>query len=184
MAGRLVESPRSLATTGDQHGELRPGCLARHREEFLAHRQASHLRAVGGKNRRVSSKLISARRTQRAIQRLVAPGTAFGSMTITGTPRARAASTGGPATYPPMLKTAAGCHSRNTAIAPRSPRPSRQMLVIFVRTPRFLMPPTRIFVQSESRRRALTALPRHVRCRRIAHHDLRALFRVPLRLPE
>ena len=105
----------------------------------------------GGKKRRVSSKLINARRTHGAIQRFVAPGTAFGSMTTTGTPRASAASTGGPATYPPMLNTAAGFQTPKQRHCARVSIISRYMLFNLVSTPRFFTPPTRIFANWEPR---------------------------------
>ncbi len=41
------------------------------------------------------------------MRRLVNPGTALGSITTSGIRAVNAAITGGPATYPPMLKTAA-----------------------------------------------------------------------------
>ena len=58
------------------------------------------------KYRAVSGKEISARAASRPIARLVNPGIAFGSITTTGTRFTSAAITAGPATYPPMLKTA------------------------------------------------------------------------------
>ena len=59
-----------------------------------------------GKYLAVSGNDTSARLTNRPITRLVNPGTAFGSITTTGVRRNRAAMTGGPATYPPILNTA------------------------------------------------------------------------------
>src|SRR5579863_8681673 len=44
-----------------------------------------------------------------------------------------------------MLKTATGFHSRNRAICPAVSLTSRHKLKIRVATPRFLIPPTRIF---------------------------------------
>src|SRR5581483_11506812 len=60
----------------------------------------------GGKKRAASGKLNSARRTQRPILRLVNPGIAFGSITTNGDCFHKAASTTGPAAYPPRLNTA------------------------------------------------------------------------------
>src|SRR5205814_411025 len=61
-----------------------------------------------GKNAAVSGKLNSAHFANRPIWRLASPGRAFGSMITIGTPLTHAASVTGPATYPPMLKTADG----------------------------------------------------------------------------
>src|SRR5262249_48570719 len=60
-----------------------------------------------GKYDAVSGNERSARDTNLAIARFVNPGTAFGSITTSGTRVSSAARTGGPATYPPILKTAA-----------------------------------------------------------------------------
>ena len=109
LARRAVQRTRALAAAGDQQIEFLAARLRRKVEELFAHRQPRDLGpAAPESSEAVSGKVISARETSRPITRLVNPGTAFGSITTTGTRRSSAAATGGPATYPPMLKTAAG----------------------------------------------------------------------------
>jgi hypothetical protein len=93
--------------------------------------------------------------------RLVKPGIAFGSITTTGLRRSSAAITGGPATYPPMLKTAAA--PPTSWKHPAVTNGSRAIVATFCATPTRFSPPIRIIRNSNpSAGTSRASIPRSV----------------------
>ncbi len=124
---------------------------------------------VSGNHFAVSGKLTSARDTKRASLRWVNPGMAFGSITTTGTRFQRAASNTGPATKPPMEKTAAGRSRSSIREAVHTLNGSSASVTSVFRNPTRINPPISIHSMGKpSAGASFASRPRRVPMKRTA----------------
>ena len=123
----------------------------------------------GGNHRAVSEKLSSARVTKRASLRCVNPGIALGSITTTGNRFHKAASRTGPATNPPVEKTAAGGSRSSIRKAAHTLNGSSARVTRALRSPTRFSPPISMKSMGKSSAGAsLDSRPRRVPIKRTA----------------